>query len=171
MAHQHQQQTLVCVLLWWLVVWWIYNLLLRPRVNLLSHDMVSVPRGLDWCSNRHNRTPGPAALNVWSLGHFAIYFTLGLVVHNQYGLVLGFSILCEVYEWIVGYNARWVLDPVVNMLGYCAGQAVPAIRCEPPPSAPRPMQEHVDRRLLLVFVLVLILNQPQFLPTPYDREW
>lgn len=60
----------------------------------------------------------------WSIGHFAIYFTIGLFVPNAYLLVLGVSVMTELWEYIYGWRARWLLDPIVNLSGYACGTLI-----------------------------------------------
>ena len=43
---------------------------------------------------------------------------------GKYAEILFISFLCEAYEYAVGWRARWLLDPVANMLGYVLGDLI-----------------------------------------------
>jgi hypothetical protein len=62
--------------------------------------------------------------DMWSIGHILIYITLGMVVPRQYLLVFVISIVCEAYEYMAGWRARWLLDPITNLLGYVVGSMI-----------------------------------------------
>jgi len=60
--------------------------------------------------------------NIWTVAHFAIYFIAGWMWPGHFWFFLGMSLACEAFEvWLAGFNAKWMLDPFVNMLGYVTG--------------------------------------------------
>lgn len=62
----------------------------------------------------------------WSISHVVFFFLLGLVVPSHYIAVLLLSIIFEYGEYLVAWRARWVLDPLVNLLGYFLGSLLSA---------------------------------------------
>lgn len=61
-------------------------------------------------------------INIWTLMHFIIYLIAGIFFPNRYIFFFIISLLCELFELtIVAYNAKWVIDPLFNMLGYLVG--------------------------------------------------
>lgn len=61
-------------------------------------------------------------LNSWSALHFVIYLIAGFLFPNRFIFFLIISLLCELFELkIVDCNAKWILDPTTNMLGYVIG--------------------------------------------------
>lgn len=60
----------------------------------------------------------------WTIGHICIYATLGMVLPSYWSFVLFLSIGCEIFEYIVGWRARWLLDPMANLFGYMLGHLV-----------------------------------------------
>lgn len=61
-------------------------------------------------------------INLWSVAHFVIYFIAGLLFPNRFIFFLIISFVCEFFELkFVHYNAKWILDPTINMLGYVIG--------------------------------------------------
>lgn len=64
-------------------------------------------------------------INIWTFGHFIIYFIAGILFPNRYLFFFALSILCEWYEHAVaGYNSKPIIDPVFNMAGYFVGNIV-----------------------------------------------
>lgn len=61
-------------------------------------------------------------INLWSIAHFVIYFIAGLLFPNRFIFFLIISFVCEFFELnFVNYNAKWILDPTINMFGYTIG--------------------------------------------------
>ena len=117
---------LVIVLLFFTVMWFIYNLLVydstRPEKNFTSRCIL--PTGfLRYIHPKYSRRAGflyETCYNVWSIGHFVTYFTCGLIVPHQYAIIFAYSLLCEGSELIAGVNCR-LSDIYVNMLAYMLG--------------------------------------------------
>ena len=82
-------------------------------------------------------------IDILSLNHFLIYFTLGLFFKNQYKLILLLSLLWEMFEYIISHidytreflinywfvpEKYWneplnnkIVDIIINILGYIIG--------------------------------------------------
>jgi TctA family transporter len=111
----------------------------------------------------------PKLLNIdgWSIGHIMVYISIGLFFPGKYLAVLVISILCEAYEYAVGWRARWLLDPVVNMVGYILGSLIEKYYKHDFYKRMKNvlMFHHIGCSFSLVTLLLLILfvNQPQFM--------
>ena len=121
---------IIIVLVIWCVPWIVYNQCIRtPDFHFMGSVLIPLPNSFT-CAIPYV-SPNPEKNNCedvhfdcWTVGHLLIYFTLGLVVPKHYLLILVISILCEAYEYIAGWRARWLLDPLSNMVGYIIGSLV-----------------------------------------------
>ena len=111
----------------WCMLWWMYNYFIRtPSFHPLGTIFLHVPSWIQNLTPNVSLNPkknDPKLLNIdgWSIGHVLIYATIGLFFPGKYIEILLISFLCETYEYAVGWRARWLLDPVANMVGYIAG--------------------------------------------------
>ena len=109
-------------------MWVGYSLVIRQTLGFhpLRHTVLTLPKwskcygmptsthhGYDDCMNTD--------IDGFSIAHIVIYYTIGAVVPDQYLLILGVSLLTEIYEWARGWRGRWWQDPAVNLLGYYLG--------------------------------------------------
>lgn len=56
-----------------------------------------------------------------TITHFVGYIIVGYIVPDLYGEILLISILFEIFESLIGFTPKILLDPTVNMLGYIIG--------------------------------------------------
>ena len=118
---------LLAIGLMWCAIWWFYNYFIRsPSYHPLGTILLRVPSWIQNLTPHVSTNPkknDPRLLNIdgWSLGHVLIYANIGMVFPGKYAEILLISILCEMYEYAVGWRARWLLDPLANMLGYVIG--------------------------------------------------
>ena len=111
----------------WCMLWWFYNYCIRsPTCNPLGTILMHVPPWIQKLTPKVSSDPkknNTKLLNIdgWSIGHFLIYTSIGLFFQGKYAEVLLISLLCETYEYMTGWRARWLLDPAVNLLGYTFG--------------------------------------------------
>ena len=70
--------------------------------------------------NRNNEIDYEKCLDGWSMNHFFIYFTVGLLFPREYFLVVFLSIACEIME-ILGKSRGRLSDIIVNSSGYIVG--------------------------------------------------
>ena len=114
----------------WCMLWWLYNYFIRTSTfNPLGTVIMNVPSWIQDLTPHVSTNPiknNPKLLNIdgWSIGHILIYASIGLFFPGKYVEILFISVLCELYEYLVGWRARWLLDPVVNMIGYMVGTAI-----------------------------------------------
>ena len=59
--------------------------------------------------------------NIFSIFHLVCYTVIGYIVPGYYLEILGISILCELLEYAMGFEAKYIMDPIVNEIGYFIG--------------------------------------------------
>jgi hypothetical protein len=118
---------IIIILVLWCIPWIVYNQFIRkPAFNFMGNVLIPLPNwftcAIPYVSpNPDKNRCEDVHFDWWTVGHLLIYFTLGLFVPKHYLLILVISILCESYEYISGWRARWLLDPISNMIGYIIG--------------------------------------------------
>ena len=70
--------------------------------------------------NRNRELDYEKCLDGWSINHFFIYFTVGLLFPREYLLVVFLSVLCEIME-IIGRSRGRLSDIIINFSGYLLG--------------------------------------------------
>lgn len=161
------------ILLLWVFIWMLYNQLIRSRYNNpllddpLTRFTLELPAALkcyvkDVSSRPENNDCSKENLDGWSLGHLAIYYTIGLFVRDIHFVILAISIICEVWEYAVGWRARWFLDPIVNIIGYHLGvMHGKALNLKFPIGVSSDWRVTIS--ILLVLLVVLHVNNPKMI--------
>ena len=70
--------------------------------------------------NRNGELDYEKCLDGWSINHFFIYFTIGLLFPKEYFLVVILSLICEILE-ILGKSRGRLSDIIINSIGYFVG--------------------------------------------------
>jgi uncharacterized membrane protein len=118
---------ILAVLALWSIPWWIYNRFIRTKEY---HPMGAIkfptPHWMSCAIPYVSHNPKKnkcenVKFDGWSLGHVAIYFTLGLLLPGYWVEILVISIVCEAFEYVAGWRARWIIDPLANLAGYWLG--------------------------------------------------
>jgi hypothetical protein len=120
------------ILIFWVFMWFLYNICIRPLCkdpfygDPFSTHRIELPDCMKCYFKNISTDPKKndctnEAINGWSFGHILIYFSLGLFCPNMFTEVIIISILCEVWEYYAGWRARWLLDPITNIVGYLLG--------------------------------------------------
>lgn len=93
----------------------------QPDHNFNNYNFkVPVPHKIKCMFNERKCEEGD--FNSWSVMHFVIYLIAGFLFPNRYIFFLIISLSCELFELkVIGHNAKWILDPTTNMLGYVIG--------------------------------------------------
>ena len=65
-----------------------------------------------------------ADFTIFSVIHIVSYIAVGYYVPDQYIIIIIVSILCEFLEYFMGFQGKFVLDPVINVLGYFIGSQI-----------------------------------------------
>jgi hypothetical protein len=58
---------------------------------------------------------------VFSIIHLVMYIIIGWIVPGLYIEVFFTSVACEFLEAGIGFQTKFILDPIVNMIGYIIG--------------------------------------------------
>lgn len=124
--------SIVSLLTFFTGVWCIHNYLLRPEKSidaLLNSNVVDIPESLQslFPYIEKGELLNEKHLNMWAVGHSITYFVTGLVVPNRYKIIILISILCEFYEYIVGYQTK-LSDLFINTFSYLVGSQI-TIKC------------------------------------------
>jgi hypothetical protein len=121
---------LLLVLTLWCIPWWMYNRFIRtkefhPMGKLKFPTPYWASCGIPYVSRNPKKNDcTQVKFDGWSIGHVLIYITIGMVLPGYWFSVLGLSILCEAFEYTVGWRARWIIDPIANLIGYAIGHLV-----------------------------------------------
>ena len=118
---------LLLLLALWCVPWWIYNRFIRTKdFHPMGRQVLHTPRwmscGIPYVShNPKKNNCENVKFDGWTIGHILIYFTIGMVLPGYLVPIIALSILCEAFEYAVGWRARWIIDPLANLVGYLLG--------------------------------------------------
>ena len=157
----------------WCILWWMYNYFIRtPAFHPLGTVFLQVPSWIQNLTPHVSLNPkknDPKLLNIdgWSIGHVLIYATIGMFFPNKYLEILLISLACEAYEYAVGWRARWVLDPVANMVGYILGVLIEnRYNLNLYTRLKRTLMFHkigCSFSLVAILLAILFANQPKFM--------
>lgn len=109
----------------WCIVWATYKLFIEPKNPFMITELIPLPTSVSCAiplpTTHSGKTCESTKIDGWSLGHIAIYASLGLLLPNIWILVVVGSILFEIFEYYTNLNAKWLLDPLTNLVGYALG--------------------------------------------------
>jgi len=159
---------LIIVITLWCVPWYVYNQFIRrPDSNIMGTVVLELPRSFK-CAipyvspNPEKNKCDNTNFDLWSIGHILVYMTLGMVLPGQYLLVFAISILCEMYEYAAGWRARWLLDPITNLLGYVVGSMIAMHLSSFSPHVQRLLSNPAITVMTMVCMgILLYLNKPK----------
>lgn len=123
----HKVNLVLLILVAWSIPWWFYNRFVRTKkFHPMGQWKFPTPRwmscGIPYVSRNPKKNKCEnVKLDGWSIGHVLIYATLGMVLPGYWVLVLMLSVMCEAFEYAVGWRARWIIDPLANLVGYAMG--------------------------------------------------
>ena len=63
-------------------------------------------------------------IDVWSIFHLIIYICVGFYIPDLYLEILGISFFCEIFENILGFTSKFIIDPCTNVIGYFIGSTL-----------------------------------------------
>jgi hypothetical protein len=102
------------------VIWQLYNFTYRQKYgNVLEQKIIKVPFDIK-CFFKEPRCEN-GNINGWSVSHLVMYFIIGCLVPNQYLTIVIISIGFELIEIPMGCNAKLIVDPATNLMGYWLG--------------------------------------------------
>lgn len=161
------------LLIIWVIIWMVYNVTIRPMYPnpLLDDPLTCYKISLPDCmkcyikevsTNPNNNDCTKEDIDGWTLGHIAIYYTIGLFVPTIHFEVFIISMICEIWEYFCGWRARWVVDPLTNLLGYQLG-VWHSQQCNPKFPLNLPPTNKTLFISLIILAIVLHMNCPSML--------
>jgi hypothetical protein len=121
---------LLLLIVFWCVLWWVYNRFMRTKeFHPMGKQLLPTPKWMSCAVPYVSHNPAKnlcenVKFDGWSLGHVVVYLTIGMVLPGYWWQIFALSVVCEAFEYVVGWRARWILDPVANMVGYLLGHMV-----------------------------------------------
>jgi hypothetical protein len=112
----------IFILGWVLTIIFRYVLLSYYPQDSSQKKLIVMPYGLK-CLFGDNGCQN-ADFTFFSVIHIVGYILIGYFVPNQYLVILIISFLCEFLEYMMGYQAKFVLDPIINIFGYFIGNMI-----------------------------------------------
>lgn len=109
----------IFILLWLvtIVVRYLY-LSYYPRLPSKS-NFFEIPYGMKCYFGQNGCENGD--FSIFSVFHLVGYIVIGYIVPGYYLEILGISVLCELLEYAMGFEAKYLMDPIVNEIGYFIG--------------------------------------------------
>ena len=124
-----QIKKIIILLIIFAVVYQVYNFSYKAKHgDILSNiKFADVPDSVKCFFNE----PGCSKGNIdgWSLMHGLMFLIIGLIVPNQYFFVIIISIALEILQPFIGNNARYILNPLINLTGYAVGSVINRSTC------------------------------------------
>lgn len=108
----------IFIYLWWITIV-IRFLYIKGPQDERRDVWFEVPYGAKCLLNE--KGCNTADFGLFSVFHIIGYILLGMYVPNQYLIIFIGSILCELWEYFLGFQAKFILDPAINLIGYTIG--------------------------------------------------
>lgn len=127
---KYEINIVLLLLVFWCIPWWIYNCFIRTKdFHPMGTEVLPTPKwiscGIPYVSiDPKKNVCENVKFDGWTIGHILIYFTIGMVLPGYWRQIFLLSIACEIFEYIVGWRARWLMDPLTNMFGYLLGHLI-----------------------------------------------
>ncbi len=115
----------IFILLWLATICfrYVYMYMIKGSRSKALH--VELPYGLKCLFNDSDCKTADFAL--FSIFHILGYLIIGYYIPDQYVIIIAVSFLCEFLEYFMGFQAKFVLDPVINTLSYLVGSLLSKI--------------------------------------------
>ena len=84
-----------------------------------DNPIISIPYGMKCYFGQKDCENGD--FTIFSIFHIVGYIAVGYYVPGYYMEILVISVLCEFLEYGMGYSAKFLLDPTINLIGYFIG--------------------------------------------------
>jgi hypothetical protein len=65
-----------------------------------------------------------ADFTLFSVIHIISYIIIGYFIPDQYIIIFIISVLCEFLEYFMGFQGKFILDPIINLGGYFLGNMI-----------------------------------------------
>ena len=114
---------IILVLIILIVIWQIYNIIFRNGYLITNIKIAEVPRSIKCVIEQPGCEDGD--IDGWSILHALMYFIVGIIIPDQYLVILIISVIYEfVQPYIGNHSARYIINPLVNLTGYALGSIV-----------------------------------------------
>jgi len=119
-----QIKKIIFLLIGFVIIWQIYNFTYKATYGdfLSGLEIADVPESLKCFFNEDKCEEGD--LDGWTVAHIVMYFIIGYVVPDQYLAILFISIVWELFQPMIGSNAMFIINPLVNLTGYSLGSVL-----------------------------------------------
>ena len=107
--------------------WFMYNTILRKHHgDSFDFTVFKFPQSIkcmfpNVALKEYKNKCNDADFDGWSVLHVLLYTVMGMLFPGEYVIVLFLSILSELWEYMSGWRARWIVDPLVNLGSYWVG--------------------------------------------------
>ena len=116
-------------LIYFYIISYFFNTLTVKQLNFIkdNKNFINYNKNIQflfpYLQKDKNKILYETGFDFWSILHILIYFTAGLIFPNEYGCIILFSILCEMFEYFAGFRAR-LSDIFINLLSYYIGSSI-----------------------------------------------
>jgi hypothetical protein len=105
------------------LIYWLYSATVKAKYDeTLTHKIVEVPDALKCFFGEDRCDEGD--IDYWTLLHGIVYFIIGVLVPDQYLIIVLISIGFELFQPYLGNSSRYIINPLVNLTGYAIGSVL-----------------------------------------------
>jgi hypothetical protein len=124
-AFKNEDYNTLCLVYSVFILLWLGTIIIRfvflhyypmPR---MGKPIIEVPYGMKCYFGQKDCENGD--FTIFTIFHLISYIVVGYVVPGYYLEIFVISILCELLEYGMGFEAKYLLDPLVNEIGYVIG--------------------------------------------------
>jgi hypothetical protein len=112
----------IFILSWLGTIMFRYVFLYYYPMNPSESKIIKIPYGAKCLFGEQDCEK--ADFTFFSVIHIVGYILIGYFIPDQYIVILIVSVLCEFLEYFMGFQGKFVLDPVINLLGYFIGNMI-----------------------------------------------
>lgn len=109
----------IVILLWDATIAVRYLYLYQFNGKVIENPLIEIPCGVKCYFGEQGCEKGN--FTFFTIIHLVMYIVIGFLVPGYYIEILLISIACELLEAGLGVQSKFLLDPVVNMIGYVIG--------------------------------------------------
>jgi hypothetical protein len=103
--------------------WLTYNKTLRKKHgDLIGNKIPEIDMpGILKCNVLEFDQCEKSVLDGWSLCHFIVHAITGFLFPGKTFFIFIIAIMTELFEQIIGFRAKYILDPITNVVSYGIG--------------------------------------------------
>jgi len=125
MIYSHLGQTgkIFLLIIVFTLIYWLYSATLKVKYDeLITNKIMDVPDSIKCFFGEDRCDEGD--IDYWTLLHGIVYFIIGILVPDQYLLIVLISIGFELFQPYLGNSSRYIINPLVNLTGYAIGSVL-----------------------------------------------